>query len=90
MTDKTSLKQIIEQTEARDREIVGLLEDVLESASLQMAEFAKMHPDLEGGSNFPTSEDEVTPFIRERTRIYMRSWIATPIEQALEMLRPPK
>lgn len=36
---------------------------------------------------FPTTEGEVTDFIKERTRIYRQSWIIGPLEEALSLVK---
>ena len=68
------------------KSVIALLEAALASSRLELAEFGKIWPP-ENGLPYPTSEKEVTPFIRERTKIYRESWLITPLELALEALR---
>ena len=53
------------------------------SSSMELAEFSSL---LGGEKDLPTTEKEVTPFIRERTRLYRHSWLVTPLQEALDKL----
>jgi hypothetical protein len=66
----------------RKREVLQILNKVLFDASMERANFSR----IVDGSPFPTTEDEVTGFIKERTRIYRESWIISPLEQAIRLI----
>lgn len=59
-----------------------LLVDAYKSSQMELACFGRLHQE----PDFPTSEKDVTPFIRERTRLYRESWITQPLREALELL----
>jgi hypothetical protein len=50
---------------------------------MEDANFSKVYPE----DSYPTSENEVTEFIKNRIKIYIDSWIAAPIKQALKELQ---
>ena len=68
-----------------ERSIKELLLAAYHSSQMELAEFGKMFTPEEG-IELPTSEKEVTPFIRQRTDLYRRSWLITPLKEALDKL----
>jgi len=70
-----------------EENVITTLEGALKSAKMTMAEFGKIFPELEDLLPYPTTEEEVTAFIKQRTEIYRNSWLIMPIESALRMLR---
>jgi hypothetical protein len=67
----------------RKREVLEILNRALVDARMERASFSRLH-DKEP---FPTTEAEVTEFIKERTRIYRDSWIISPLEQAIRLIK---
>ena len=69
----------------QQRELIRLLTDAYESATLKQAAFDSIcgTPD---DSPLPRSEREVTNFIRKRVDLHHRSWILSPLAEALEIL----
>ena len=66
----------------RKREVLGLLNQVLVDAQMERASFSQ----IATKGPFPTTEAEVTAFIKERTRIYRESWIISPIKRVIELV----
>jgi hypothetical protein len=62
------------------------LEDVLRHATLNTSSFGHIGT-MADGADFPVDEREVDAFIRERTRIYRRSWILSPLLRVINTLR---
>lgn len=50
-------------------------------AALERAEFSILHPGP--GDELPTSENEVTAFIRKRTKLYLESWVLPTIDRMI-------
>ena len=48
--------------------------------NLERAEFGEIRPDVP----LPTSEKEVTKFIRDRTRLYFTTWVHPLIDALIE------
>lgn len=69
----------------QQRELIKLLTDAYESATLKNAAFDSICGTPED-SPLPRNEREVTNFIRKRVDLYHRSWILTPLKDALEIL----
>ena len=69
------------------KSVIKLLEDAIASARLDRAEFSRLFPE---NPTYPTSEKEVTGFIKERVKVHHDSWVIGPIEQALSILRGDK
>ena len=67
----------------RKHSIKHLLLAAYRSSNMELAEFSSL---LGGEKNLPTTEAEVTPFIRERTELYRRSWLISPLREALDQL----
>ena len=71
--------------------LIKSLEGALKSAKMKMAEFGHIFPDMvEDLLPYPTTEEEVTAFIKQRTELYRKSWLIRPIESALCMIRGRK
>ena len=64
--------------------LTELVRNVYESCAMERAGFDHIHPVTD--DTLPKTEKEVTPFIRERTRLYRHSWQLTPLKEALEIL----
>ena len=69
-----------------DRSIKELLLAAYKSSNMELAEFGKFFKNETGVVPLPTTEKEVTPFIRQRTDLYRRSWLVTPLKDALDKL----
>jgi hypothetical protein len=66
--------------------IAELLEDALKSARMESAGFGGIHhPEIT-----LHNRDEVDAFVKEQVRLYMRTWVAGPIEHALTILNANK
>jgi hypothetical protein len=66
------------------KEIIELLELSRQAATLKTASFSRIFP---SNPNYPTSEEEVTPFIQERVRIHHDTWIIGMLDEAIEALK---
>lgn len=64
----------------------SLIKEALRAAKMEDAGFDSNFPEVP----LPTSEDEVTDFIKKRTENYRRSWIIHPLEGALAKLEKKK
>lgn len=69
----------------KQRELIKLVIDAYESATLKNAAFDSICGTPED-SPLPRSEREVTNFIRKRVDLHHRSWILSPLEEALRIL----
>lgn len=69
----------------QQRELIKLITDVYESATLKNAAFDSICGTPED-SPLPRNEREVTNFIRKRVDLHHRSWILSPLQEALEIL----
>ena len=69
-----------------NRSIKELLLSAYQSSNMELAEFGKLLSLAEGTAALPTTEREVTPFIRQRTELYRHSWLITPLKEALDKL----
>ena len=70
--------------------VIELLERALKASKLELSEFGSLGPKAVFGEDlldYPTCEDEVTPFIKQRVRLHHESWITSPIREALILLR---
>lgn len=67
----------------RIREVLGRIRH---DVSMDNASFSR-NVLLDGDAPLPTSESEVTEFIRNRTRLWRQSWIDAPLEEVLELLK---
>ena len=71
-----------------EENVIEMLEAALKSAKMKMAEFGHIHPKWEKDLlPYPTTEEEVTAFIKQRTELYRKSWLIRPIESALRTIR---
>ena len=73
-------------TDRLPEHILTHLKDVVSKMSMESADFDAMTP---GGlsikiGNGTTHYDSITGFIRERTKLWRRSWIIDPLEEVLE------
>ncbi len=62
---------------------IALLRELRRMASLESASFERIGPD----AALPTTEAQVTAFIRERTRLHRETWILPIIDQLLRQGR---
>ena len=69
-----------------DRSIKELLLAAYKSSNMELAEFGLIFDHNKGKAPLPTTENEVTSFIRQRTDLYRRSWLVTPLKEALDKL----
>lgn len=69
----------------QQRRLIELITGVYESATLKNAAFDSICGTPEDGP-LPRSEREVTNFIRKRVDLHHRSWILSPLQEALEIL----
>ena len=69
-----------------DRSIKELLLAAYQSSNMELAEFGRFFPLEKEDAPLPTTEKEVTPFIRRRTDLYRRSWLITPLQEVLDKL----
>ena len=68
-----------------ERSIKELLLAAYKSSNMELAEFGTIF-DGKGMTPLPKTEKEVTLFIRRRTDVYRRSWLVTPLKEALDKL----
>lgn len=70
------------------RTVLELLEAARDAAKCERSEFGRLFPPFskEGDLPYPTNENEVTSFIKERIELHHNSWIVGPIEVAIEKL----
>lgn len=64
------------------RALLATLRQVVADAKMERASFSN----LANKGPFPTTEAEVTEFIKQRTRLYCQSWIIGPLEDAIAEL----
>ena len=70
-----------------DRSIKELLLTAYKSSNMELAEFGLIFDHNKGKAPLPTTENEVTSFIRQHaTDLYIRSWLVTPLKDALDKL----
>ena len=69
-----------------NRTVKELLLAAYQSSNMELAEFGKFFANEKGVVPLPTTEKEVTPFIRQRTELYRHSWLVTPLQEALDKL----
>lgn len=69
----------------QQRNLIRLITDAYESATLKTAAFDSICGTPED-SPLPRSEHEVTNFIRKRVDLHHRSWVLSPLEEALRIL----
>ena len=68
-----------------ERPIIELLQGALDAAMLERSEFGKIFtPD--DAVPFPTTENEVTAFIKDRVSLHHNSWIVKPIKEVLKLI----
>ncbi len=68
------------------KNIIETLEGALRCAKMELAEFGTIFPEKDI-LPYPTTEKEVTPFIKQRTELYRKTWLISPIESALRMIK---
>lgn len=68
----------------KTKRIIDLLEAARDAATLERASFGRIFPD---NPIYPTNEEEVTPFIRERVQLHHETWIIDPINEVLRILK---
>ncbi len=66
------------------RELREKLAEIRAIATMENAGFNLMWPDAK--DPLPTTENQVTPFIRERTRLWRASWIIGPLDEIIKEL----
>lgn len=64
------------------RALLATLRQVVTDAKMGNASFSQ----LTSKGPFPTTEAEVTEFIKQRTRLYRESWIIGPLEELISEL----
>lgn len=77
---RTTLKPLGTRKQAK---LLALMKEALESAALTNAEFGQ----ITRSGPFPTSERQVTKFIRDRVSLHHQSWIIRPLKDAMELIR---
>ena len=65
------------------RSVIKLLIDAKEASNLKRVVFSQIQPT----DSYPTCEAEVDSFIKHRIKIYIDTWVAGPIKEALSLLR---
>lgn len=61
-----------------------VLKDLRKMLTMERASFSHIFVSVERGDvPLPTSEDEVDHFIRERTRVWRRSWLLAPLDSLI-------
>lgn len=66
-----------------ERSVIKLLIDAREASRLKRAVFTQIRPT----GLYPTCEAEVDRFIKNRIKLYIDTWVAGPIEEALSLLK---
>ena len=69
-----------------EENIISKLEGALQSANMELSEFGHIFP-AKSLLPYPTSEKDVTAFIKERTELYRKTWLVEPIKSVLSMIR---
>ncbi len=70
------------------RNVIELLIGAKKASTLELSEFGRLHPSsYKDAVPFPTCENEVTAFIKERVELHHNSWITKPLEEALQLLK---
>lgn len=70
------------------KKAIKLLQHARAAATLERASLGNMWPDP--ADPLPTSEDEVTDFIRRRLELHHSTWVLGPIDEVLAMLEKRK
>lgn len=63
--------------------LVRDLKDIRRDATMDSAEFGLLNPER---FDYPRREADVTPFIRERTRIWRDTWIVGMLDEMIKDL----
>jgi hypothetical protein len=71
-------------TDAQYYRLVELLRNTYDSCAMTKAGLDHIFPNK--NDPLPTEEQDVTRFIKRRTRLYRHSWQLTPLREALEIL----
>lgn len=66
--------------------VIADLREIQRTATMERAEFRHINGPEIGSLPYPTSEDAVTPFIRERTQIWRDTWIVGMLGEVLNDL----
>lgn len=80
------VRELQQQRKATEsmREACIVLRRALEDSSMELSNFSLLW--ASDSDPLPKNENEVTEFIKKRTRLWRESWIRCPIKQALEFL----
>jgi hypothetical protein len=68
-----------------NEEQIRKLRELRAAATLERAEFSILHP--EPGDELPTSENDVTAFIKKRTKLYLETWVLPEIDEMISKAR---
>ena len=63
--------------------LLSLLREAVEHAEMEHADFGSFWVQGEKELPLPTTDKQVTPFIRQRTRVYRDSWLIRPLRAAI-------
>jgi len=62
------------------RKLLDRLSEIHEASTLESARFDQLH----WHGPYPTKESEVDAWIKDRIRLYMKTWIQSPLEALIE------
>ena len=76
------------------KRIIGLVSDALKHVRMESCSFSDICCDQKKAPTFAdgrkVTEENVTAFIVERTRLWRQSWVESPLEDALILLKEGK
>lgn len=68
--------------EKKKRAALSILKSAITAARFENASFSQLHGDLK----YPKREEDVTEFIKERTRLYMDSWVIWRLKEIEDLI----
>jgi hypothetical protein len=68
--------------------IIEILKGARDASRLERSEFGMIYPPQPRDNRvpYPTNENEVTPFIKDRVRLHHETWITAQINEVLNRL----
>lgn len=64
--------------------VLNELRSAKRASTMEHANFDDMFFDE---SKLPKTSKEITPYIKEKTRLFRHSWITSPIERAIQIIK---
>jgi len=71
--------------ERKSMKIIELLKSARDASKLERSEFGTLFPPQPEDRRvpYPTNENEVTPFIKDRVRLHHQTWITSPLDEVI-------